>query len=144
MQTLLNKQTALYFVYYFSALINVKSLARISPLFLVSFKESTARKRLDLSRDPDVPPFHPESDARLPSSLWSQSVDWRFATVTKPGFFNILGVFWCLGEDAAHSKLSSKNTGLRCGQLSKVVPKAVPIVWAVYATSDRQLHHRNA
>ena len=34
---------------------------------------------------------------------------------------------WCPEEDVELSKLSSKNRGLRGNQLSKVVPKAVPV-----------------
>ena len=46
------------------------------------------------------------------------------------GLLVIYERFWCLEEDATLSKLSGKNRGLRGDQLSKVVPKAVPIVSA--------------
>jgi len=36
-------------------------------------------------------------------------------------------MYWCPEEDVALAKLSRKNSALRGDQLSKVVPKAVPI-----------------
>ena len=106
---------------------------------------------------PHLSPEHARAEVKLRAQEWHIMPQiWRSGPASDPKngpaqsqltvfveFILFMGVFWCPGEDAAHAKLSSKNKGLRGDQLSKVVPKAVPIVllvmWEDYANRPRIL-----